>query len=103
MGLTTALGMVPLAIGIGEGAELIAPMGIVVIGGLISSTFLTLFIIPIIYSYFDSETRKMNKKYMTPDGEIITQKEIDAQKREEEALHSENEYDYNSEAAYPDE
>lgn len=101
--LTTALGMVPLAIGIGEGAELIAPMGIVVIGGLISSTFLTLFIIPIIYSYFDSETRKMNKKYMTPDGEIITQKEIDAQKREEEALHSENEYDYNSEAAYPDE
>ncbi|MEZ2457867.1 efflux RND transporter permease subunit [Salinicoccus roseus] len=100
--LTTALGMVPLAIGIGEGAELIAPMGIVVIGGLISSTFLTLFIIPVIYSYFDSETRKMNKKYMTPDGEIITQKEIDAQKREEETLHSENEYDYNSEAAYPD-
>ena len=100
--LTTALGMVPLAIGIGEGAELIAPMGIVVIGGLISSTFLTLFIIPIIYSYFDSETRKMNKKYMTPDGEIITQKEIDAQKREEEALHSGNEYDYNTETAYPD-
>ncbi|WP_271398582.1 efflux RND transporter permease subunit [Salinicoccus roseus] len=100
--LTTALGMVPLAIGIGEGAELIAPMGIVVIGGLISSTFLTLFIIPIIYSYFDSETRKMNKKYMTPDGEIITQKEIDAQKREEEALHSGNEYGYNTETAYPD-
>ncbi|WP_031547367.1 efflux RND transporter permease subunit [Salinicoccus luteus] len=97
--LTTALGMLPLAIGIGEGAELIAPMGIVVIGGLVSSTLLTLFIIPIIYSYFDSETRKMNKKYMTPEGEIITQKEIDAQKREEEAAHSENEYDYNSGAA----
>lgn len=100
--LTTALGMLPLAIGIGEGAELIAPMGIVVIGGLISSTFLTLFIIPIIYSYFDSETRKMNKKYMTPEGEIITQKEIDAQKREEEAAHSENEYDYNSGVSEPE-
>ncbi|MFC3420177.1 efflux RND transporter permease subunit [Salinicoccus hispanicus] len=92
--LTTALGMLPLAIGIGEGAELVAPMGVVVIGGLVSSTFLTLFIIPIIYSYFDSETRKMNKKYMTPDGEIITQKEIDAQKREEQKNTSTDDYEY---------
>ncbi|GAA3732612.1 efflux RND transporter permease subunit [Salinicoccus jeotgali] len=100
--LTTALGMLPLALAIGEGAELIAPMGIVVIGGLISSTFLTLFIIPIIYSYFDSETRKMNKKYMTPDGEIITQREIDAQKRKEEAASSEDEYGYTSDDDVPE-
>ncbi len=81
--LTTALGMLPLAIGIGEGGEMIAPMGTVVIGGLVSSTFFTLFVIPIFYSYIDKETRNMHKKYMTPDGEVITQKDIDAEKRKE--------------------
>ncbi|WP_081707649.1 efflux RND transporter permease subunit [Bacillus massiliigorillae] len=56
--LTTILGLVPIALGIGEGTELNQPMGITVIGGLISSTFLTLFVIPIIYSFFDKQTRK---------------------------------------------
>lgn len=82
--LTTALGMLPLAIGLGEGGEMIAPMGTVVIGGLVSSTFFTLFVIPIFYSYIDKETRNMHKKYMTPEGEVITQKEIDENKRREE-------------------
>ncbi len=81
--LTTALGMLPLAIGVGEGGEMIAPMGTVVIGGLVSSTFFTLFVIPIFYSYIDKETRNMHKKYMTPEGEVITQKDIDAEKRKE--------------------
>lgn len=97
--LTTALGMLPLAIGIGEGGEMVASMGIVVIGGLASSTVFTLFIIPIFYSYVDKETRKMHKKYMTPDGEVITQKEIDEKKREEEREQKENSnsnYDYES-------
>ncbi|EPZ38753.1 cation/multidrug efflux pump, partial [Anoxybacillus ayderensis] len=48
---TTILGLLPLAFGIGDGAELNQPMAITVIGGLISSTFLTLFIIPIVYSF----------------------------------------------------
>lgn len=56
--LTTILGLLPLALGIGEGTEMNQPMGIVVIGGLISSTFLTLYIVPIIYSLFDKQTRK---------------------------------------------
>lgn len=60
--LTTILGLVPLALGIGEGTEMNQPMGVAVIGGLISSTFLTLFIIPVVYSLFDPETRKMNKR-----------------------------------------
>lgn len=59
--LTTILGLVPLVLGIGEGAEFNQPMGITVIGGLISSTFLTLYVIPVIYSFFDKETRKKNK------------------------------------------
>ncbi|GAC90585.1 cation/multidrug efflux pump [Anoxybacillus flavithermus NBRC 109594] len=49
--LTTILGLLPLAFGIGDGAELNQPMAITVIGGLISSTFLTLFVIPIVYSF----------------------------------------------------
>lgn len=60
--LTTILGLVPIALGIGEGAEMNRPMGVTVIGGLLSSTLLTLFVIPIVYSLFDPETRKMNKK-----------------------------------------
>ncbi|MDQ0256806.1 HAE1 family hydrophobic/amphiphilic exporter-1 [Evansella vedderi] len=69
--VTTILGLVPLALGMGEGAEIQQPMAITVIGGLISSTFLTLIFIPVIYSYFDKETRRLNRKYVTPDGQLI--------------------------------
>lgn len=51
--LTTALGLLPLALGIGEGSETQAPMARAVIGGLMSSTFLTLFVVPIIYTLFE--------------------------------------------------
>lgn len=60
--LTTILGLMPLAIGIGEGTEINQPMGIVVIGGLISSTLLTLYLIPVLYSLLDKETRKRAKE-----------------------------------------
>ncbi|WP_019412465.1 efflux RND transporter permease subunit [Paenisporosarcina sp. TG20] len=60
--LTTILGLAPLAIGLGEGTEINQPMGIVVIGGLISSTLLTLYVIPVIYSLFDRETRRSTPK-----------------------------------------
>jgi len=58
--LTTILGLLPLALGIGEGTEMNQPMGIAVIGGLVTSTLLTLYIVPIIYSLMDKETRKMH-------------------------------------------
>ncbi len=51
--LTTALGLVPLALGIGEGTELNQPMAIVIIGGLLTSTLLTLYIVPILYRLLD--------------------------------------------------
>ncbi|MEO1022421.1 MAG: efflux RND transporter permease subunit [Bacteroidota bacterium] len=51
--LTTTLGLLPLAIGFGDGAELRAPMGITVIGGLLVSTLLTLVVIPVMYSIMD--------------------------------------------------
>jgi HAE1 family hydrophobic/amphiphilic exporter-1 len=47
--LTTTLGLLPLAFGVGEGAELRAPMAIPVIGGLVVSTLLTLIVIPVLY------------------------------------------------------
>ena len=46
---TTILGMVPMAVSSGEGAEMWQPLGIVVIGGLTVSTFLTLYIVPVLY------------------------------------------------------
>ncbi|SCY94852.1 efflux RND transporter permease subunit [Alkaliphilus peptidifermentans] len=50
---TTILGVLPLALGLGEGAEAQAPMATVVIGGLFVSTLLTLVMIPVIYSLLD--------------------------------------------------
>jgi HAE1 family hydrophobic/amphiphilic exporter-1 len=47
---TTMLAMLPLALGIGEGSELQAPLAAVVIGGLLTSTILTLFVTPVLYS-----------------------------------------------------
>ncbi|MEQ8768490.1 MAG: efflux RND transporter permease subunit [Planctomycetota bacterium] len=53
--LTTVLGLLPLALGLGEGAEAQAPLARAVIGGLFSSTLITLFIIPVVYSLLHRE------------------------------------------------
>ena len=54
---TTVLGLIPLALGLGEGAEMVQPVAIVCIGGLVYATVTTLFIIPIMY-------RWLSKKHM---------------------------------------
>ncbi|PTL38839.1 efflux RND transporter permease subunit [Alkalicoccus saliphilus] len=91
--LTTIFGVVPLALGFGEGTELIQPMGIVIIGGLISSTLLTLFVIPVLYSFFDKTTRNMNKKYVTPDGEVVYQRDLDQRRAEEPSADSDEPFE----------
>ncbi|MEO1034722.1 MAG: efflux RND transporter permease subunit [Pseudomonadota bacterium] len=53
--LTTALGLLPMAIGWGDGSEVRAPMAVTVIGGLISSMLLTLVLVPVVYSLFERE------------------------------------------------
>ena len=50
---TTLLGMVPMALGIGEGSELQAPLARVIIGGLLSSTLVTLVVVPVVYTLFE--------------------------------------------------
>jgi HAE1 family hydrophobic/amphiphilic exporter-1 len=51
--MTTALGLLPMAMGFGEGSEVRTPMAITVIGGLVVSTLLTLVVIPVVYSLLD--------------------------------------------------
>jgi predicted RND superfamily exporter protein len=56
-------GMMPLALGIGEGGETQAPMGRAIIGGVITSTLLTLVVVPVLYTYLDrfAEWRKARR------------------------------------------
>ncbi len=56
--LATILGIMPLALGFGEGARSRVSMGIAVVGGMFFATFLTLFVVPAIYSYISSESQK---------------------------------------------
>ena len=72
--MTTAamvMGMVPLALGIGEGSEQQAPMAHAIIGGVITSTLLTLIVVPVIYTYLDDGKQRFfrlfaKKKAATP-------------------------------------
>jgi HAE1 family hydrophobic/amphiphilic exporter-1 len=56
--LTTVLGLFPMALGLGEGSEMRTPMAVTVIGGLLTSTFLTLVVVPVMYSLLDRRKDK---------------------------------------------
>ena len=60
--LTTILGMVPMAVGTGQGAEMWRPMGTAVIGGLTFSTILTLLFVPVLYCVFAGKGVKNQRK-----------------------------------------
>ncbi len=66
--LTTSFGLIPMALGIGAGNEIRAPMARSVIGGLLLSTFLTLVFIPVIYTLFE---RKNKKETATAKADVI--------------------------------
>jgi multidrug efflux pump len=57
--LSTILGILPIALALGAGAQSRTSMGIGVIGGLIFSTILTLYVIPAIYSYFTGKESRV--------------------------------------------
>jgi HAE1 family hydrophobic/amphiphilic exporter-1 len=60
--LATMLGLVPMALGIGEGSELQVPLARVVIGGLLTSTFITLVFVPTVYTLFEEGLTGLRKK-----------------------------------------
>jgi HAE1 family hydrophobic/amphiphilic exporter-1 len=61
--LATMLGLVPMALGIGEGSELQVPLARVVIGGLLTSTFITLVFVPTVYTLFEEGLSGLWKKH----------------------------------------
>ena len=61
--LATMLGLVPMAIGLGEGGELQAPLARVVIGGLLASTMVTLVLVPAVYTLFEEGIRKRTAEH----------------------------------------
>ncbi len=64
--LSTVAGILPIAIGFGAGAESRRPMGVAVVGGMLTSTFLTLFIIPVFYLLFSRLSKKREKASPAP-------------------------------------
>ncbi|MEN6308941.1 MAG: efflux RND transporter permease subunit [Anaerohalosphaeraceae bacterium] len=69
--LATILAMIPMATGLGEGAETNAPLATVVIGGLLAATFVTLFLVPVIYSILDDWSQKFKKKSMPDTNDTV--------------------------------
>ncbi len=61
--ITTVLGLLPLIITTGVGSEIQRPLAIVVVGGLVSSTLLTLIVLPVIYSWMSSRKKIVNGAY----------------------------------------
>src|SRR5206468_4598835 len=56
---STIAGIIPIAIGFGAGAESRRPMGVAVVGGMLTSTFLTLLIIPVVYTFFSDLAQRV--------------------------------------------
>ncbi|MGB5104808.1 MAG: efflux RND transporter permease subunit [Steroidobacteraceae bacterium] len=67
--LTTILGLLPMALGLGEGAEVRAPMAITVIGGVLLTTFLTLLVIPVVYAVLDRKVYRQAAPHATTEPE----------------------------------
>jgi cobalt-zinc-cadmium resistance protein CzcA len=59
--LVAALGFIPMALSTGRGAEVQKPLATVVVGGIISSTLLTLIVLPVLYSIFNSKNSDLNE------------------------------------------
>lgn len=75
---TTVLGLLPMAIGVGEGAELRAPMAITVIGGLIAGTVVTLVLVPLIYMTIESAMAKAAGLFARTIGRPVSREVVEA-------------------------
>jgi HAE1 family hydrophobic/amphiphilic exporter-1 len=77
----TVFGMLPLALGLGPGAELRAPMAQAAIGGIISSTLLTLVVVPVVYSLIDDFVGLFRRKKELPEmnPEAVVEEKLNGQ------------------------
>ena len=76
----TIFGILPIAIGLGAGGESRRPLGLVVVGGMFFSTFLTLVIVPVVYTLFGRFT-KAKEKVEQPDKEIEYEKDSEREQK----------------------
>jgi HAE1 family hydrophobic/amphiphilic exporter-1 len=76
--LAMIFGMLPIALSLGEGGGFRAPMARAVIGGLITSTLLTLLVVPVAYTYFDDVGTWVKRKFVSREHE----QELEAERRE---------------------
>lgn len=75
--LSTIAGMLPAAMGLGEGAETRAPMGICIVGGMLTSTILTLVVIPVVYTILDDLSSFSKRLFgFAPTGETLLQETL---------------------------
>jgi HAE1 family hydrophobic/amphiphilic exporter-1 len=80
--LAMIFGMLPIALSLGEGGGFRAPMARAVIGGLITSTLLTLLVVPVAYTYFDDIGHWVKRRLVSRDREL----EREAERRESEGV-----------------
>jgi HAE1 family hydrophobic/amphiphilic exporter-1 len=66
--ITTVLGLVPMSLGLGEGGELQAPMARVIIGGLTTSTLITLVFVPVVYTILEERTERSRERKVARGG-----------------------------------
>lgn len=80
---TTVVGMIPLSLGLGDGGEMLAPMAVSIIGGLIASTLVTLFLIPILYDVIND---RKDKKKLKAEAKAAHTAELEAKWAKEDAV-----------------
>jgi multidrug efflux pump subunit AcrB len=66
--ISTVAGVMPVALGIGAGGESRAPMAIAAAGGLTTSTLLTLFVVPVVYSLMDDLVNRFKRRGVRQEG-----------------------------------
>jgi len=63
--LTTVVGMLPLALGLGEGAEMLQPLAVTIVAGLLFSMFVSLLLVPSIYTMLHYKDETVVAEYQT--------------------------------------